>query len=102
MGGLFGIIAPPVVIWSMAVTSGKEEFIATNLAIGLVTNIYSTAVRALTGAITGQMLLLWLIGTVMIAAGVFLGRKVVSNIHPETMRKFIYILMAVSGLMMIV
>lgn len=102
MGGLFGIIAPPIVIWSMAVTSNKDEFITTNLAIGLVTNIYSTTVRALSGAITKQMLILWLIGSVMIVLGVFLGRKVVNKINPETMKKLIYLLMAVSGLVMII
>ena len=102
MGGMFGIIAPPIVIYSMAVTKSKDEFITTNLTFGLVTNIYSTTIRAIKGAITAEVLLYWLLGSIAIVFGVMLGKKIVNKINGETMKKCVYIFMAISGAIMLI
>jgi uncharacterized membrane protein YfcA len=49
------------------------------------------------GLITGQVLFLWLIGSAMIFLGVFFGKKIIDKLNAQTMRKIIYIFMALSG-----
>ncbi|MPN54800.1 hypothetical protein SDC9_202477 [bioreactor metagenome] len=102
MGGLFSISAPPIVVYLLAVTKSKDEYFANIMAYLMVANIYTGIFRAFQGLITKEVLILWAIGTVLIVFGVLLGKKLVDKLNAETVRKIIYIFMAISGLMMII
>lgn len=102
MGGLFSISAPPIVVYLLAVTKSKDEYFANIMAYLMVANIYTGIFRAFQGLITKEVLILWAIGTALIVFGVLLGKKLVDKLNAETVRKIIYIFMAISGLMMII
>jgi uncharacterized membrane protein YfcA len=102
LGGIFSIGGPPLVVYTLAVTGSKEEYFATNMAFFTITNIYTAIIRAMKGLITSQIIFLWLIGSVMIFIGVFSGKKIVDKLNAQTMRKIIYIFMALSGCIMVV
>lgn len=101
LGGIFSIGGPPLVVYTLAVTESKEEYFATNMAFFAITNIYSAIIRAMNGLITWHVLFLWLIGSVMVFLGVFFGKKIVDKLNAESMRKIIYVFMALSGMIMI-
>ncbi len=101
MGGIFSISGPPIVVYTLAVTDTKEEYLATNMGFFGITNIYTAIIRAIGGLITPQVLWLWLIGSVMIFVGVFFGKKVADKLNAQAIRKIIYVFMALSGCIMI-
>ncbi len=102
LGGLFSISSPPIIVYLLAVTKGKDEYFANMMAFLLVSNLYTGIIRAFKGLITKEVLILWAIGTCLSVVGVFFGKKLVDKLNGETVRKIIYVFMAISGLMMII
>ena len=96
-GGLFGIGGPLLVLYYVAVTKGKEEYLGTMNFIFMITESYSAGMRYLNGLITPDLYTTILLGFAAMVAGSLAGSCVVAKLDGNKMKKGIYLLLAVSG-----
>ena len=66
-----------------------------------MTNLYAVGVRVASGLVTWQVLLYTAVGLVGCFAGDLVGKKVFDKLNAELLKKIIYILMLISGALMI-
>lgn len=102
LSGLFSIGGPPMVVYLLAGTDSKEEYLATIQAYFTVTNLFTLAVRAMNGMVTKTVFSYAALGLVGIALGVFLGRKVFRKLDANRLRFIVYLFMAASGVITLV
>ena len=102
LSGLFSIGGPPMVVYLLAGTDSKEEYLATIQAYFTVTNIYALIVRAANGLVTKAVFGYAALGLAGIALGVFLGRRVFRKLDAGRLRFVVYIFMTVSGVITLV
>ena len=100
-GGMFAMSGPPAVVYLLAVNKDKDNYLANAQFYFTLNGIYALAVRALTGQITLDMLLYVPIGLAAVFIGTLLGRKVSDRIKASTMRKLVYAVMMVGGIIML-
>lgn len=101
MSGLFSIGGPPASLYFSSATEEKEEYLATIQAYFVLSNLYVIALRVKNGFVTGQVLLFSAVGLLGMALGTVLAGTIFKRIHAETMRRAIYGMMALSGLVML-
>ena len=101
LGGMFGMGGPPMVVYLSSVYDDKEHYLANIQCYFVVTNLYSTAVRAINGIVTLEVIQYWLIGTVAAYVGILLGRRLLPKIRVDVLKKIIYGFMAASGVLML-
>jgi hypothetical protein len=101
MSGLFSIGGPPVSLYFSAATEEKEEYLATIQAYFVLSNLYVIFLRAQKGYITPAVLIYAAVGLCGMALGTVLANTVFQRINADTMRKAIYGMMALSGLVML-
>lgn len=97
-GGLFGIGGPLLVLYFLAVTDDKKAYLGTINMVFAITETYSAAIRFCTGILTGNLLPIILCGFLTVVLGSFLGGKIVDRLDGNKIRKLVYLLFAVSGL----
>lgn len=97
MGGLFGMQGPPAVLYFIACTERKEEYMAMAQTYFLVGNVMMTLYRAQSGFLTEPVLLSWCYCVPAVLLGTWLGTVVFKRISVKVLRKVIYAYMAVSG-----
>ena len=102
MSGLFATGGPPASLYFSATTETKEEYLATIQAFFSISNFYVTAVRFYSGVIDGTVLRAFPVALVGLALGNILGLYVFKRVDVNFIRKAIYVMMAVSGLAMLV
>ena len=102
LNGLFSTGGPPIVLYLLGTTEGHIEYLATIQAYFAFNNIYATSIRLLNGQITAGMMPGLAGGLLGMALGIILGDRAEKNIPDEMFLKLIYILMAFSGVMMLV
>lgn len=102
MGGLFGMQGPPAVLYFLATAKDKDEYMALAQSYFLVGNIMMTLYRAQRGFLTASVGMAWCYGVVAVLVGVWLGGKVFRRISSPTLRKIVYLYMAISGLLAII
>jgi len=98
MGGLFGMQGPPAVLYFLASTKTKEQYISLTQSYFLIGNICMTFFRARNGFLTTNVGIAWCYGLVAILLGSWVGAKVFNRISIQTLRKVVYSYMAISGL----
>ncbi len=101
MSALFSIGGPPISLYYSAVLDDKEEYLATIQTYFMFSNIYMTAVRVHSGVVTKDVLVCSAVALVGMVLGTWAGKKVFDRINGDIMRKLIYIMMAVSGIIML-
>ncbi len=101
LNGLFSTGGPPVVLYLTNVASGQMTYFANIQMYFAVTNLYAVGVRVINGLITWQVLLYTAVGLLGCFAGDFIGKKVFDKLNGELLKKIIYILMLISGVIMI-
>jgi hypothetical protein len=101
MSGLFSIGGPPVSLYFSAATEEKEEYLATIQGYYVLSNLYVIFLRAQKGYITQEVLIYAAVGLCGMALGTVLGNTVFQRINANTMRKAIYAMMALSGIVML-
>ncbi|MBR4212837.1 MAG: sulfite exporter TauE/SafE family protein [Bacteroidales bacterium] len=101
MGGLFAMQGPPAVIYFLAVSDTKEEYIALTQWYFLIGNIFMAFFRAGSGFITPAVLKLWCVAIPGVFLGLFLGAKVYKKIRTEELRRVIYAFLLIAGLLAI-
>jgi len=98
MGGLFGMQGPPAVLYFLASTERKEEYMALAQCYFLIGNCMMTLYRAHSGFLTPIVWTYWLYGLLAVLLGTWLGSLVFRRIPIQILRKIIYAYMALSGL----
>ena len=99
MGGLFAMQGPPAVIYFLACTDTKEEYIGICQWYFIIGNIMMTFFRASNGFITPTVWRGWLIGIPAVMLGLLLGARVCNRMPIGVIRKCGYAYMALSGLL---
>ncbi len=101
LSGLFSIGGPPVSLYFSSATEEKEDYLATIQAYFVFSNFYVIFLRAHSGFITRDTLIFSAVGLGGMALGTFLASAVFKRMDADMMRKGIYALMAVSGVIML-
>ena len=101
MSGMFATGGPPASLYFSATTETKEEYLATIQGYFAVTNLYVVALRAANGVVTGSLLVYTAAGLAGLLLGNVVGMYAFRRISVERMRQAIYVMMAVSGLLML-
>lgn len=102
MGGLFGMQGPPAVLYFLSATDDKNEYMALSQAYFLIGNTMMTIYRAQSGYLTTNVGIGWLYGVIAVIIAVWVGGKVYTKLSTPTLRKIVYLYMAVSGLIAII
>lgn len=102
MGGLFSMQGPPAVLYFLACTEKKEEYLVLAQTYFVLGNVMMTLFRAQSGFVTGAVLHAWCYGLAAVLLGTWIGSKVFHRISASMLRKIIYAYMAVSGVVAMV
>lgn len=97
MGGFFAMQGPPAVLYFIACTDTKEEYLAITQAFFMFGNLMMTGFRAANGFVTPAVGIGWCCGLAGVAIGIWLGAKVFDRMPLPMLRKVVYAYMAVSG-----
>lgn len=96
--GLFGIGGPPAVMYMMAATRSKEEYISTIQFFFLISGLANTLARIANGALTPEVFKLCVLSIGGMLVGGFIGSRVYRKLSQDQVGKFVYGFMMVMGL----
>lgn len=96
--GLFGISGPPMVLYYLSACKEKEEYLGTIQTFFLITGLYASLMRLMSGIITMDLLPLIFIGIITCLIGKKIGTVFVDKISDEKMRKLIYVFLGIVGI----
>ena len=99
LDGFFGIGGPLMVLFLLAVSDSRGEYIANMQICFLLTDLFNCILRAGVGILTPSLFGLGLIGIVGVAAGVALARPVSRHVSDALFLKLVYSLIGLSGLL---
>lgn len=99
MGGLFAMQGPPAVVYFMAASDSREEYMAMTQWYFFAGNVMLTIFRFKQGFISPDVGISFLVGLPAVFLGIILGAKVYQHIKVDTLRRIIYAFLAVAGLM---
>ena len=102
MGGLFSISGPPVVVYYLQSEEDTDSYLATISVFFVLSGAIGSAMKIASGFMTPNVLWGALFGTLAMIAGTYLGKNTRSSIKPKSVKRIIYGVMAVSGLINIV
>lgn len=97
LGGLFGIGGPLLVLYFLAISDTKQEYLGNINGVFAITTLYQMIARIAAGILTLQTIPMIIIGIIGILIGRFWGSKVVDRLDVEKMKKIIYIFLAFAG-----
>lgn len=95
--GMFSIGGPLMVLYFLATTKSKEEYLGTIQTFFLICAIYNLALRTYRGLFTVDLLGYALVGTAAIFAGLAVGNRVVDKIDDQMMQKIVCVMIGISG-----
>ena len=101
LNGLFSTGGPPIVLYLTHAVKDNNIYFAGIQFYFCVTNIYATAMRAVNGLVTLQLIEYACIGFVGCLIGDKLGEKVFDKLDSKKLKFIIYICMIISGILMI-
>ena len=102
MGGMFSMSGPPAVIYFMQSESGTDKYLATVSAYFVLTNIFSIATKAAAGFVTLNVCFALAVGAVGMILGSIGGKLTRDKMRPTALKRAVYAVMAVSGVVNIV
>lgn len=102
MSGLFSIGGPPVVVYYMQSEKDTESYLATISAYFILSGIVSATLKITAGFLTQRALYGIAVGFVAMLIGAFLGKKTRNKVKPQMLKKAVYGVMAISGLINII
>lgn len=97
MGGLFAMQGPPAVVYFISSTKTKEEYTALTQWYFFLGNSLMTLSRWREGFVTANVGKLWLVGCAGVLLGLFLGSKLYQYISVRWLRRAVYLVLLVSG-----
>ena len=102
MSGLFSIGGPPVVIYYIQSEKSTDKYLSTISAYFLLSGVFSISMKAISGFVTTNVLFGFAIGLIGMLTGSFLGKRTRSKANPKMIKKAVYGVMAISGLINII
>lgn len=98
MGGMFAMPGPPLVLYCISHIKDNIAYIATLQAFSVVLNIFYTFFRARVGFFNENTLLWWAIGVSGAFIGSWLGGRLFPYISGGLLKKIVYSLLLISGI----
>ena len=86
----FSIGGPPIVLYFLATTEEKEEYLGSIQLFFMISNVIGTCMRISKGLITRELLPYMAVGIVMLLAGRSIGSQFVERMDQARMKKLIY------------
>jgi len=102
MGGIFAMSGPPVVVYFVQSEEDTNNYLATLSAYFIFADSISIITKASAGFITANVWLGFAAGFIGMVIGAVIGKRSRDKIKPNTLKKAVYALMAISGAMNIV
>ena len=102
MGGMFAMSGPPVVVYFVQSEDDAKNYLATISAYFIFSDSISIITKASAGFVTVNVWAGFFVGLVGMLVGSLIGKRSRDKIKPETLKKAVYGLMAVSGVVNIV
>ena len=102
MGGFFGMQGPPAVLYFIESEPDKNHYIAQTQVYFLLGNLFMSFSRFGKGFVTATVGHAWVFAILGVCMGTYIGSKVFERLPAPTLRKIIYIYMAISGVVAIV
>ena len=102
LNGLFSTGGPPVVLYLSNVTADQTVYFASIQFYFAVTNLYAVGVRVANGLVTEMVLLCTAVSLVGALLGDLVGKKVFDKLNAEALKRVIYVMMLISGVIMLV
>ena len=102
LNGLFSTGGPPVVLYLANATDNKATYFASIQLYFAIVNIYATAMRAINGIVTLNIVAFSVLGVVGCVIGDIVGLLIFKRLNSEKIKQIIYIGMIISGLLMLV
>ena len=102
MGGLFGMQGPPAVVFYLASEKDKDHYLGMLQTYFLIGNAVMTLYRSRFGLLTESVAWGWVYAVAGIPLGGYIGKIVFDKLSGDTLRKIVYIYMAISGLVAII
>lgn len=101
LGGLTGLAGPIIVIWCQLTVASRDGQRAIFHPVILAAFVMTVAGLGLEGGITADVLTLFLLGLVPVAAGIWLGVHLYGRLDEAGFRRVILILLLLSGIMLL-
>ena len=98
MGGMFAMPGPPVVLYCISTLEDKKEYVATLQAFSVVFNSFYTIFRFNAGVYSENTWLWWIMGIGGAVIGSLLGSRCFELISNQTLKRIVYVMMIVSGM----
>lgn len=102
MSGLFAIGGPPVVIYFVQSEKDTDHYLATISAYFVLSGAITVSMKAAAGFVTQNVLFGLLLGVLGMAIGSLLGKLTRNKTSPNVVRKAVYGVMAISGLINVI
>ena len=99
MGGLFAMHGPAAVLYFLACSKDKDEYVALTMSYLLLGNIIMLGFRINNGFLTPAVGYAFLYGIVAVAIGTWIGSKVFRRMSTDVVKKVSYAYIAVSGIL---
>lgn len=96
--GLFTNGATAMAVYFISSTEDRNHYLGNFQFLLGVTNILNIALRIYKGHYSVNMIPMTIIGTITIFLGHFVGRKIGNKLKPETLKSFVYLLVAICGI----
>ena len=88
-----------MVLYFMSMTDSTHEYLGTSQMFFMINSIYNTAFRFYRGILQPVHLIYIGVGIWGILSGVFIANKIVDRLNANAMRKLIYIMLGISGVL---
>lgn len=98
MGGMFAMPGPPLVLYCISTLEDKREYVTTLQAFSVVFNLFYTIFRLKVGFYSENTFFLWGIGLMGAFIGSTLGSRCFDIISNKTLKRIVYLMMIVSGI----
>lgn len=98
MGGMFAMPGPPLVLYCISTLKDKREYVTTLQAFSVVFNVFYTLFRLKVGFYSKDTWLWWMVGLAGVIIGASLGTRCFEAISNRTLKRMVYVLMIISGI----
>jgi uncharacterized membrane protein YfcA len=101
MGVMFAMPGPPLVLYCISTLEDKREYVTTLQAFSVVFNLFYTIFRLKVGFYSENTWIWWGIGLIGAFIGSTLGSRCFEKISNRTLKRIVYLMMIVSGIVAI-